>query len=263
MLSIAKKKNGGPAEVYDRSQGGATEDFGPARPERLAARVYESLFHAIVTGKFARGQRLPSENLLAAQFDVSRPIVRQALDRLREEGLIESIRGSGSYVNEHPERAGGTAGPDGDPMERMNEILNGLEFRMVVETEAAFFAAQRRNAADIARMETALAGFGQALAKGEIPHHFDYAFHEAIGLATANPRFVAALKSLEYDVSHAVNLMRYLVHFEPLERGQKVLAEHVEIFELIKAGDGEAARRAMRNHLEHARIRMLNSRPGV
>ena len=61
----------------------AAAGLGPVRPERFAERVYETLFHAIVEGRIAVGSKLPSENDLATLFEVSRPVVRQALDRLR------------------------------------------------------------------------------------------------------------------------------------------------------------------------------------
>ena len=68
--------------------------LGYVRAERFAERVYESLFYAIATGKIAPGSKLPAELELAALFDVSRPVVRQALDRLREDQLVDSRRGS-------------------------------------------------------------------------------------------------------------------------------------------------------------------------
>ena len=58
----------------------AAAGLGPVRPERFAERVYETLFHAIVEGRIAVGSKLPSENDLATLFEVSRPVVRQALD---------------------------------------------------------------------------------------------------------------------------------------------------------------------------------------
>src|SRR5450830_467942 len=120
----------------------AAAGLGPVRQERFAERVYENLFHAIVEGKIAVGSRLPSENDLATLFDVSRPIVRQALDRLREDQLVESRRGSGTYVMDQPEVA---KPADTEPSERIGHIMNGLELRMVIEPECAYMAALRRS----------------------------------------------------------------------------------------------------------------------
>ena len=65
----------------------------------LADVVYDSIRRAIANGDYAEDERLPGENALADQFDVSRPVIRAALKRLREEGLVTSRQGSGSYVS--------------------------------------------------------------------------------------------------------------------------------------------------------------------
>lgn len=239
----------------------AAAGLGPVRPERFAERVYETLFHAIVEGRIAVGSKLPSENDLAALFDVSRPVVRQALDRLREDQMVESVRGSGTYVKEKPGLA--AAPQDAEPETRIGHIMNGLELRLVIEPECAYMAALRRNAEDLDKMERLLEGFEQANAVGGIAHHFDFAFHEAIATATANMRFVQVMKTLEYDVSHAVNMLRHLMHIPPWKRSQDAMDEHRKIFELIREQDAEGARRAMRGHIENARTRMFNSRPGL
>ncbi|MBP0597210.1 FadR family transcriptional regulator [Herbaspirillum sp. LeCh32-8] len=240
----------------------AAAGLGPVRPERFAERVYETLFHAIVEGRIAVGSKLPSENDLATLFDVSRPVVRQALDRLREDQMVESVRGSGTYVKEKPGLAAATP-QDAEPETRIGHIMNGLELRLVIEPECAYMAALRRNAEDLEKMERLLEGFEQANAVGGIAHHFDFAFHEAIATATANMRFVQVMKTLEYDVSHAVNMLRHLMHIPPWKRSQDAMDEHRKIFELICAQDAEGARRAMRGHIENARTRMFNSRPGL
>lgn len=234
--------------------------LGPVRPERFAERVYETLFHAIVEGRIALDSKLPSENDLATQFEVSRPVVRQALDRLREDGLVESLRGSGTYVRQSASIA---STPAAEPQARIGHIMNGLELRLVIEPECAYMAALRRSGDDLARMQRLLEGFEQANAVGGIAHHFDFGFHEAIAMATGNQRFVQVMKTLEYDVSHAVNMLRHLMHIEPWTRSQDAMNEHRRIFELIRAQDAEGARRAMRGHIENARTRMFNSRPGL
>jgi GntR family transcriptional regulator len=66
------------------------------------ARVADELRAAIANGRFQPGSRLPSERALAAKFDVSRATIVSALHVLRGEGLIETRRGSGSRVVQHP-----------------------------------------------------------------------------------------------------------------------------------------------------------------
>jgi GntR family transcriptional repressor for pyruvate dehydrogenase complex len=233
----------------------------PVRHARFAERVYDSLFHAVMTGRLAPGARLPSEVELAARFEVSRPVVRQALDRLRSDRLVESIRGSGTYVRTQPPTM--PVVPLARTTADLSHIAHGLELRLVLEPECAYFAALRRKPRDLARMEEMLEGFETANRRGDVAHHFDYGFHEAIAQASANPRLLQVLKSLEYDVSHAVNLWRHLARMQPWRRTQDALDEHRNIFALIRAQDAEAARRAMRAHVENARVRMLEIEPGT
>jgi GntR family transcriptional repressor for pyruvate dehydrogenase complex len=235
--------------------------LGPVRQESFAERVYESLFHAIVEGKIPVSSRLPSENELAILFDVSRPTVRQAIDRLREDRMVNSVRGSGTYVNATPARA--DTAPDIGPADRIGHIMNGLELRLAIEPQCAYLAALRRSSADLDVMDALLSKLEEVVIAGGIAHHFDFAFHEAIAMATANQRFVQVLKTLEYDVSHAVNLMRHMVHLAPWTRSQDAMEEHRNIFKLIKQQDAEGASRAMRGHIENARSRAFNSRPGL
>lgn len=233
----------------------------PVRHERFAERIYDSLFHAIMTGKLAPDSRLPSELQLATFFQVSRPVVRQALHQLRQDRLVESIRGSGTYIRTNPVSI--PAVTAARPVTRMSDILHGLELRLVIEPECAYLAALRRKSKDLLRMEEMLDGFEKASARGDVAHHFDYGFHETIARATANPRMTQVLRTLQYDVSHAVNLWRHMAGMKPWQRTQDALDEHRAIFELIRHQDAEGARRAMRSHVEKARIRMLEATPDI
>ena len=156
-----------------------------------------------------------------------------------------------------PDLMGGM--PAVDPARRVGHILEGLELRMVIEPECAYLAALRRTDDDLLEMDRMLAGYEAADAAGAIAHHHDYGFHRAIAAATGNQRFVQVLKSLEYDVSHAVNMMRHLVHSEPWKRTRAAIDEHRQIYRLIREQDAEGARNIMRAHIEKARSRMLNS----
>ena len=72
---------------------------------RLSGGIYEHIFERIVAGEFPGNARLPSETELALRLGASRPVVREALARLREDGVIVSRQGSGSYVRRRPDLA--------------------------------------------------------------------------------------------------------------------------------------------------------------
>lgn len=232
--------------------------FETDRPGGLHERVHRSLVHAITSGKYGKGERLPSEPALAETFAVSRPVVRQALERLKGEGLIESQRGSGNYVIGVEASAGRLLSAP-DTLLQMRNVMDDLEFRLVIEPESAFLAARRRSASDVQRMEDALSRFEDAHRSGAVTHHFDFLFHEAIALATTNGHFVDAVRSLEYRSGDARIMVRHLIYFQPSDRGLVVLREHGAVLDLIRRRDAEAARQAMWKHIEAARTRLRDS----
>ena len=241
---------------------GPSGPFGVPRPVRrqpLAQQVYDILFHRIITGELAEGTKLPSEHDLCAAFGISRPVVRHALEQLRADGLISSRRGSGSHVAHHSEAAG-----DVLSIEKIDQLLQNLEFRAIVEPEAAGLAALRRTERDLEALAKAIDLFEQvAIVEGGVGHQLDYAFQGAVASASANARIFEAVRSIQYDIDHGVNLACHLARLDHLERRKAVCAEHRRIFDGIRRQDADAARAAMRTHLEQARIRMMNRRPAL
>lgn len=239
--------------------GASTSAFPAVKRTRFADQAYTYLFHKIITGEFKEGEMLPSENELCAVFEISRPVIRQALQRLRSDGLIVSRRGSGSFVQQRRPADLSDAYAAG----KLRELLDNIEFRSVVEPQSAFIAARRRTEADLEAMRAAVDEFEQvAMIEGRIGHHLDFRFHLAVATATGNRRFVEAIRAVEYDIDHGVNLVRFLVRFDHLERSRSVHAEHAGILAAIERQDAEAAAAEMSAHLEQARVRMMQVRPG-
>jgi GntR family transcriptional regulator, transcriptional repressor for pyruvate dehydrogenase complex len=232
--------------------------FGTDRPGGLHERVYRSLLHAIVSGRFAKGSKLPSEPELAAAYGVSRPVVRQALDKIRGDGLIESLRGSGSYVTGLDHLVTSARSSLVNSPVHAKAVLDDLEFRLIFEPEAAFLAAKRRGPNDLSKMTSALRQFEDAYASGQISHHYDYLFHEAIALSTTNARLVDAARTVEYSQDDERLLMRQLVHFQPGARGAEVIREHELVLDLIQQRDAPAARDAMSRHISSSRQRLVD-----
>ncbi len=231
--------------------------FDTGRPGGLHKRIYSSLLHAIISGRFAKGAKLPSEPELAKIFSVSRPVVRQALEKMRVEGIVTSQRGSGTYVAGLDQFAASVLPTVIDSPVHAKGMLDDLEFRLITEPAAAFIAAKRRGPHDLRNMEAALSQFENAYASGLIAHHYDFLFHEAIALATTNERLVAAARSVEYERDDELLLVRHLVHFAPNMRGARVVREHRFVLDLIQRREPEAARDAMANHIEASRQRLI------
>ena len=225
---------------------------------RFADQAYAFLFHKIVTGEYREGEMLPSENDMSVMFGVSRPVVREALERLRAEGMVASRRGLGSFV----QRRTAVAGLSGLTAEKLRVLQDNLEFRALLEPQACLFACERRSNADLRLMRDAVDQYDKvAVREGAVGAHLDFGFHLAVATAAHNARFVDAIRMVEYDIDHGVNLVRYMVRFDHLERSRSVLAEHTRILDAIERRDGATAALAMHLHIEQARIRMEHSNP--
>ncbi len=219
----------------------------------MADRVYEKVLAMISSGEAPVGEKLPTEHALCELLEVSRPVLRQALKQLREDGVIVSKQGSGSYVQKRPEESV----LDFAPVGSIADIQRTFEFRAAVEGEAAFLAAKRRSDEDIREMRAILADLDDCIRKGALGVDIDELFHEAVCKAAGNQYFAAARTSMKSNILIGLNLTRNLSLTKPVERMEGVQKEHYEILAAIEAGDEAAARDAMRLHVENARRRVF------
>lgn len=224
------------------------------RDGTLSDMVYESILSKIVEGEFASGQKLPTENDLSGQLKVSRPVLRQALKQLRVDGVITSRQGSGSYVTGQPDRAILKFAPVGS----IADIQRTFEFRVAIESEAAFLAAERRNSSQMDALEAAIRDLDRCLKDGDLGVEEDEVFHASVCEASDNQYFQAARASMQTNIITGMNLTRNLSLEKSTERLQLVQTEHYEILDAIKKQDANAARRAMRTHIENARRRVFD-----
>ena len=232
--------------------------FPTVKRSRFADQAYAHLFHSIVTGAYREGDKLPSEHEMSVMFGVSRPVVREALERLRAEGLVASRRGLGSIVQPRP-AGDGLALMNAD---KLGVLRENLEFRALLEPQATIYACERRTDEDVAAMRAAVDEYRRvAVEEGAVAAHLDFGFHLAVATAAHNGRFVDAIRMVEYDIDHGVNLVRYMARFDHLERSRSVLAEHTAILNAIERRDAAKAALEMHRHIEQARIRMDTSNP--
>ena len=136
----------------------------PAKTETLGDHVHRRLLAALKIGEYAGQTRLPSEAEMAVHFKVSRPVLRQALNRLRASGLITAKRGSGNFVVDLGETSLGY-----EPLRSLPEVRKCLEFRCAVEGRAAAAAARHRSAPQLREIEQAMQNFELEIAGGKPP----------------------------------------------------------------------------------------------
>jgi DNA-binding FadR family transcriptional regulator len=225
---------------------------------KLSAGIYQSILESIVTGEFAVDARLPSETELSRRFGASRPVVREALARLRDDGVVVSRRGSGSYVKRRPD----TAVLRFVPVGSIADIQRCFEFRVGLEGAAAALAAERWEPSDLAEIKAALAALEDSIRDGRLGTEEDERFHMAVARATRNGYYVSVQASLQPHIVFGMNLTRNLSLLRAAERLRLVQDEHIAIVTAIEARDGSRARTAMAAHIENARRRMFEGAPG-
>ncbi len=223
------------------------------RDRTLSDRVYEKILAMISSGEAPVGSKLPTEHVLSERLEVSRPVLRQALKQLREDGVIVSKQGSGSFVQRRPEGAV----LDFAPVGSIADIQRTFEFRAAIEGEAAFLAAARRTERDLQHMRATLEELDRVIAEDELGVDVDEIFHEAVCAAADNQYFSAARASMKTNILIGLNLTRNLSLTKPKERMELVQAEHYEILSALENKDQERARLAMRAHVENARKRVF------
>jgi GntR family transcriptional regulator, transcriptional repressor for pyruvate dehydrogenase complex len=235
-----------------------------ARRVRMSDVLYGDIVKQINSGGFAADQRLPSEKEFCEHFSVSRPIVREALERLRAEGLIRSRQGAGSFVAN-----GATNGamanmplqPASDAMPAQIHSIAAIQkfyvYRISLEGELAFAAAQNRQPADIQRIGGLLQDIKSSVSSDTHGIEEDLEYHGAIAQATHNEFFIAAWTASRGHIRFLIELARTLSTLRSPSHSAAVRSSHEPIFECIRDGDSEGARSRMREHIIRSQERVF------
>ncbi|MDA0184352.1 FadR family transcriptional regulator [Solirubrobacter phytolaccae] len=208
----------------------------------------------IVGGQLAPGEALPSEVAVAERFGISRGVARECLRALEERGLATVRHGSSTIVNPREAWdlfdaeviAASLAGAGAEHL-----LGEYLECRRIIEIEAAGLAAERASEDGVATLDARFAAMEDALSRRparvqeEAYHQADVAFHTALVETTGN----LALLALVRRVDDALLAARYPLA-RPAYRRTRALPEHQAILDAVRAGDPDAARAAMRAHLD-------------
>lgn len=216
---------------------------------RLADKIADRLEEMIAEGSLNPGQRLPAERQLSEQLSVSRPSLREAIQKLASRGLLETRRGGGTYVLTNVEP--GYVEPLVELFRKQPESrYDVLEVRHALEGNAAYYAALRATDADLEniqkKFERMIKCHGDPDPMNEA--RADAEFHLAIVEASHNLVLVHMMRSLftllQNSVSHNLDKL-YTIHrvFDPLSE------QHRELMEAVLAGDPERAKKAAGDHL--------------
>ena len=213
------------------------------KTKRGAADVRSRLQASIEAGEYKLNDRLPSESELARAFDVSRPVVREALMSLQALGMTASQTGRGTFVVSERVRV---------PL-RMGRYSPShiREVRRCLEIPSARLAAERRTDRDVGELAAILARMADADDPAK-RNRFDASFHIAIAAASGNPLIVKLVEDLRTVLEeHSLAAAR------APHRRQDAVDEHTRIYEAIVGRDPDAAAAAMEAHLLAAERALL------
>jgi DNA-binding FadR family transcriptional regulator len=223
-------------------------------PKSLSAEVVDRLAEQIISGQLPVGAKLPSEQEMMRGMGVSRTVVREAVAALRARGLVITRQGAGAFVDRDASRQQYAIDPEG--LGSLDSVLDILELRMAVESEAAAIASERATATQIKAIGEAHRIFSRAISSGERAITEDFAFHQAIALATQNSRFVEFLDFLGRLIIPRQSIRSFEGRPEgPRQYLSRIEKEHEAIFQAIGSRSAKRAREAMRGHLVKSRER--------
>lgn len=216
----------------------------------LADEVASELRRRVLAGNFAPGDRLPTGSELSAEFGVSMSVVREAMSRLKHDGLIFSVQGAGAFVSRQLQASTFRLDTDSSP----SDLVRIFELRRAIESEAASLAAQRRTPLHLERLRSALAEMETAVQQGQSGSDADARFHRVVADATGNPLFTEMYAFLATHIDLAINTAR--MHSVLHGTWQQAHDEHLTIFHALDASEPELAREAILQHIDSAAGRL-------
>lgn len=232
---------------------GASDDQGVTQAVRLEDRIYFDLLGRIQAGTYPQGARLPTENEFAAEFGVSRPVVRAALARLREAGLVVSRQGAGSFVNSAPEDEGSGY----EPLGSIVDIADYFSFRRLLECEVAALAADRCTPADLPDLHALLHRIDTDIGAGQATIDSDVAFHARLGQIAGNRFLAESVEMLQPHMRFVARFVRSLTPSGYVNAKKNMQIEHRAIADAVGRNDAAAARAAMERHVRASETRIF------
>jgi len=246
----------------DPSPRGATSDpaetlaaIGPVARSSVVDAVADRLRNEILAGRIAPGSRLPSERELSLALGVNRLTLRAALARLEAMGLVSTRHGSGTEVVPWRERAGLEALPmvlrslERDEPAFLELLASLLEVRRVLVSEAVALAAERHTEEDIEAMKRLVEAQKANLPDPLAFARGDLALQRVIVRAARNVGLELILNSFTRFPEEQPEIVAQMY-----DRREETMPFYDALVDIVRAGDGEAARHALRtafNAMDH------------
>ena len=227
--------------------------FDQVRQRRLSDDIVEQLEGMILEGTLKSGERLPAERALAEQFGVSRPSLREAIQKLAAKGLLVSRQGGGNYV---VDSLGSTFS---DPLLHLLENnpeaqRDLLEFRQTLEASCAYYAALRATEVDRERLTAAFEALQDCYARADEVSRVeegaaDARFHLAIAEASHNAVLLHTIRGLFDLLKRNVVTNIGGMYQQRTETRDMLISQHRDLYLAIIEGRAEQAREVSTRHL--------------
>lgn len=211
--------------------------------QSVSEQVFEQLKEQILSNEWKKGEKIPSENELAALLGVSRVTVRNALQKLISLGLIETRFGEGSFITDAlPGISMNSLIPIAYLKE--NSLQEILEYRRVLEGNVAELATKKASAEDVAKLEEAYLAMEKVKDDLEQFSKADLNFHLLLANITKNSLIIQTF----YIFSDVLN--RAFSQIVTKRGNSAGIYYHKLLFEAVKGGNSLDAKRIMDEHME-------------
>lgn len=222
---------------------------------RLYQEIGQKLRDAIQQGAYKAGDKLPAERDIAAQFSVSRSVVREALILLELERCVEIRKGSGVYVLAASPNA--ILSPNAGSDSVNCGVFELLQARQLLESEIAGFAALQATKNDIVELRKAVELEREQLSAGMIADDTDEHFHYLVAVATQNAALVAIVQE-SWKLRHRSSMWQNN-HRDTSDFNARWswFEDRLRILQAIQHRDAPAAKQAMWQHIENVKNKML------
>jgi DNA-binding FadR family transcriptional regulator len=251
----------GHTSVITSDEGGTPVVIGAPAPERAAEQpegsyrpgyelVAERILQLIAELGLRPGERMPTENDLAARLGTSRTVVREAIKILSAIGRVRAQKGRGLYVADDDGMLGSARWGGFFMPTDLDHIYMLFEFRRVQETAASRLAATRATPPELRAIEAAAETCRQGHLAGQTAlfDRGDDDFHLGIAAASHNPFLVASVREARrlQRQSTAIGM-----HGTIGGHAEDAIGEHAAIYRAICDGDADAAAHAAAVHLDN------------
>lgn len=211
----------------------------------LVDDTYLKMKFLIVSKNWGVGSKLPGEEVLAKEFQVSRNTIRSALQKLNAIGMVETRHGSGSYVVRTVETGDLSAAFEASGLSR-KKIIAILEFRRGIESESTYLATVRGDESDFARIRLSALSMRDNINNFQMYSQADLDFHLNIAQATKNDLFYSEMLNIREM------LKTHFVEMNASIGTQFSANDHWNIYQAIERKEAELAKMLMYSTIDRS-----------